>query len=91
MLAKIVATVVPITTCIQQLPQVYKTYTTKSVRDISFQTLLLILFTNLLWFSHGYFIYDLTLLASTSMSLIINLTMIGLYLTYGEKPVHLFN
>ena len=54
----IVATLAPILNCIQIVPQLYKTFESKSVRDLSIYSLLLILFTNILWTLHGYFIMD---------------------------------
>ena len=51
----IVATIAPIVNCIQWVPQLYKTYATKSVKDLSMHSLMLILATNLLWLTHGYF------------------------------------
>jgi hypothetical protein len=42
MLPFIVATLAPIVNSIQLLPQLYKTYITKSVKDLSFYSLLLI-------------------------------------------------
>jgi len=82
MLPQLVATAAPLINCIQQLPQLYKTYTTKEATDLSLQSLLLILLTNLLWFLHGVFIRDLALILSGSISLIINGTLLILYLLY---------
>lgn len=74
--------IVPITTSIQLLPQLYKTYQTKSVDDISFNTLILILFNNLLWLMHGVFISDYSLIISGFLSIIINLILVLLFIKY---------
>lgn len=80
----IVATIIPITNSIQLLPQLYKTYETKSVKDLSFYSLLLILVNNLLWLLHGYFIFDFTLIISGIISLIINVILFVFYLYYSN-------
>jgi len=65
---------------VQQLPQLYKSYTTNSVADLSIETLALILLTNILWFFHGYFIHDFTLIISAVASILINAALISLCL-----------
>ena len=85
MLPIIVATLAPIVNCVQLIPQLYKTYVTKSVKDLSFYSLLLIILTNLLWLLHGYFIYDISLIVAGIISMSINLTLLSLYLFYRKK------
>jgi uncharacterized protein with PQ loop repeat len=65
------------------IPQLYKTYTTRSVVDLSLYSLLLILVTNLLWFAHGLFIRDTSLLLSGSVGLLVNGTLLALYFLYA--------
>ena len=77
-----VATLAPILNCIQLFPQLYKTYKTKSVHDLSFYSLLLILITNILWLLHGYFIFDYSLITAGIISLVINSSLFILYLHY---------
>ena len=84
MLSGFVATIVPIINCVQLLPQLYKTYTTKSVKDLSFHSLLLILITNALWLLHGYFIFDYSLIIAGIISMAVNITMMILYLSYKK-------
>ena len=79
MLSIIVATLAPIISCIQLFPQLYKTYKTKSVGDLSFYSLLLIVATNILWLLHGYFIYDISLIVAGLVSILINSTLFMLY------------
>ena len=85
MLPSLVAILVPIISCIQLFPQLYKTYKTKSVKDISVYSLILILITNLLWILHGYFIVDYSLLISSTISMLINTTLFSLYIIYYKK------
>jgi MtN3 and saliva related transmembrane protein len=81
----IVATLAPIVNSIQLLPQTYKTYTTKSVKDLSLHSLSLILLTNLLWLLHGYFIYDISLIAAGMVSMIINMALFIFYFLYKKN------
>lgn len=85
MLSIIVATLAPIITCVQLFPQLYKTYKTKSVGDLSFYSLLLIVTTNILWLLHGYFIYDISLIVAGLVSILINSTLFMLYVRYRSS------
>ena len=77
-----VATLAPLVNCIQLFPQLHKTYKTKHVKDLSFESLCLILTTNLLWLLHGYFIMDVSLIVAGVISLLVNGSLMGLYLLY---------
>ena len=81
----IVATITPIVTCIQLFPQLYKTYATKHVNDLSVYSLLLILTTNILWLIHGYFISDIPLIVAGVVSMIINIALLTLYFIYRKN------
>jgi uncharacterized protein with PQ loop repeat len=85
MLPIIVATLAPTINCIEFFPQLHKTYTTKSVKDLSFYSVLLFSFGSLLWLLHGYFIEDFSLTISGSISLFINLTLLIMYMLYHKK------
>jgi len=85
MLPVFVATLAPIVNCFQLFPQLYKTYTTKSVKDLSFYSILLILLTNSLWLLHGYFIFDYSLIIAGIISMIVNIIILILYLRYRPK------
>lgn len=78
----IVAVLAPAATCVQLFPQLYKTYKTKSVKDLSLYSLLLILVTNALWLLHGYFIMDYSLIVGGITSMTISVALIMLYSTY---------
>lgn len=70
-----VATLAPITNCIQMAPQLYKTYKTKSAKDISIYSVSIILVNALLWAMHGYFIMDTSLLVASAIAFTINLLL----------------
>lgn len=84
----IVATLAPILSIIQLIPQLYKTYTTKSVGDLSIYFIVLILITNLLWLFHGYFINDLSLILAGLLAASASLSMLILFVMYRHKPFH---
>ena len=90
MIPMLIAIMAPIVNSIQLFPQLYKTYTTKNVKDLSFYSLLLILTTNILWLLHGYFIYDMSLLIAGTVSLCINLALLLLYLRYQRGGISWF-
>lgn len=85
MLPLIVATLAPVINCIQLFPQLYKTYLTKSVKDLSLYSLLLILMANLFWLLHGYFIFDIPLITAGVISMAVNILLLALYMRYRKK------
>lgn len=85
MIPFIVATLAPIVNSIQLFPQLYKTYITKSVNDLSLYSLVFILLTNLLWLLHGYFIMDISLIVAGTVSMIINIALLILYFLYRKN------
>ena len=85
MIPFIVATLAPIVNSIQLFPQLYKTYITKSVKDLSLYSLSLILITNLLWLLHGYFIIDISLIVAALFNMIINLALLALCFIYRKN------
>lgn len=82
MLSSIVAIITPIISCFQLIPQLYKTYITKKVKDLSIYTLILILITNLLWLLHGYFIFDYSLIFAGTISCFISILLIAMFFKY---------
>jgi MtN3 and saliva related transmembrane protein len=88
MLAYTVSILAPIVNCIQLFPQLYKTYHTKHVEDLSLKSLCLILLTSILWLSHGYFIQDISLIAAGVITVTVNTTLITLFLKYRQKHQH---
>ena len=82
MIPLVIATLAPIINSIQLFPQLYKSYITKSVKDLSLHSLLLVLFNNLLWLIHGYFIVDTSLIVSGVVSMFVNVSLVILYFIY---------
>ena len=80
-----VATLAPIISIIQSCPQLYKTYITKSVNDLSLYSIILMLISALLWLLHGYFISDNSSMIAGGMNLIINAILLVLYFLYRKK------
>lgn len=80
MISKTIAIIIPVLSSVQQLPQLYKSYTTNSVSDLSIESLVIIVITNILWLLHGYFIRDLTLIISAAVIILINTALISLCL-----------
>ena len=85
MIPVIIATLAPIVNSIQLFPQLYKTYITKSVKDLSLYSLSLILLTNLLWLLHGFFIIDISLIVAGTVSMIINVALLILFFLYRKN------
>jgi MtN3 and saliva related transmembrane protein len=81
-LSSLVAVLAPLFTCIQLMPQLYKTYVTKSVQDLSLESLLVITIGNLLWLVHGYYIRDISLVFAGIVATVINLSLLALYRIY---------
>jgi len=88
MLAYTVSILAPIVNCIQLFPQLYKTYRTKHVEDLSLKSLCLILLTSILWLTHGYFIQDISLIAAGVITVTVNTTLITLFLKYRRNHSH---
>ena len=85
MLPYIVATLAPIMNCIQLIPQLYKTFITKRVKDLSLYSLLFMLLTTILWLFHGYFIKDISLIIAGIINILVNITLLLLYFIYTKK------
>jgi uncharacterized protein with PQ loop repeat len=84
MLSSVVATLAIVLNCIQQIPQVHKTFSTKSVKDISLYHLLLVLSNNLLWLLHGYLILDISLIVACAIGAVFNVVLLALYHLYSK-------
>lgn len=81
-----VAILAPLVNCVQLLPQLIKTYQKKSVKDLSLASIALFLTTNVLWFLHGYFIMDMSLMVAGCISIFINSSLLRLYFLYRRRP-----
>jgi MtN3 and saliva related transmembrane protein len=80
--ARLAAILAPLFTCMQLVPQLYKTYSSKSVKDLSLESLLIITLGNLLWLLHGYFIRDTPLLVAGLVASLVNASLLWLYMLY---------
>jgi len=85
MISTLVATLAPVLNSIHLYPQLYKTYSTKRVNDLSFYTLVLALVSNLVWIAHGYFIFDMSVLAASFSSLFANTILMWFYMMYRKN------
>lgn len=82
--ANLIAILAPSLNSIQILPQLVKTWTTKTVSNLSLYTILLMITTNILWFLHGININDNALIISGTIALIINLLLLLLFMIYQK-------
>lgn len=71
-------------TTIQFLPQVFKAYRTKRVRDISLQTFLMMVMTATTWIIYGVLRMDFTIIAANSLVLISGILIVFAKLTFKE-------
>jgi MtN3 and saliva related transmembrane protein len=85
MIRIVVAYLAVIINTIYQLPQLFKIIKTKSVNDISLVALVLLLFNNILWLMHGYFINDNTLIISSVLNVSLTLVIVCLFFKYIIK------
>lgn len=83
--ANLIAILAPSLNAFQILPQLVKTWTTKSVSNLSLYTILLMFVTNILWLLHGININDNALMISGAAALTINLLLMLLFLMYQNK------
>ena len=87
MIRIVVAYLAVILNTIYQVPQLFKIIKTKSVNDISLVAIALLLFNNILWFTHGYFINDNTLIISSVLNLSLNLVIMCLFFKHRTKKI----
>jgi uncharacterized protein with PQ loop repeat len=80
----VVSILAPILTFSQLIPQLYKTYQTKRVKDLSIHTIFIIFLSNVVWFIHGLYIQDITLIFSGVVSSIISFLMLVLYFIHNK-------
>ena len=78
----IAATLAPILSTSMLIPQLYKTYQTKRVKDLSLYMILLLFFANILWLLHGYFIGDISLIVAGTIDSSLVLILLLMYYRY---------
>jgi uncharacterized protein with PQ loop repeat len=82
--AQSVSILAPITNCIQMIPQLYKSYQSQQVHDLSIYSLSLLLLTSVLWLLHGYFIQDTSLIVAGVISVAVNAMLFALFFKYRK-------
>jgi len=69
------------------LPQVYKSWRTKSVEDISWIMLVLLVLNCVAWFSYGYLLASAPLMFTNGIGLIIVSIQVVFKLRYSRRPL----
>jgi len=82
LLGRSIAILAVVFTTFQFLPQVYKTYSTRKVRDLSYTTICLWLTAEILWNIHGQMIGDLALIFCTSITSVCGILMLIMFHIY---------
>ena len=85
LLPQVFAVLAPILNGVYLFPQLYKTFHSKKVRDLSIESIGLLLLNNLVWLIHGYFIMDLSLILSGIISLSLHLVLIAGYFHFRKR------
>lgn len=68
------------------LPQVYRTYRTKSVEDISWGMLALLFLNCVFWLSYGLLSGSLPLIITNLIALLVSILQISLKILYRNNP-----
>ena len=68
-----------------RIPQIYKIYKTKSATDLSYVSILIADFNQILWFSYAYLRDDFSLLSSASGHFVICSTLLLTKIYYDRK------
>ena len=79
----VIGSVAGISTTSAFLPQVIRTWRTRSTHDISLGMFLLTVFGLVLWFIYGIEMNDWPLIVTDAVSLLLSATILGLKLRYG--------
>ena len=69
-------------TTIAFLPQLFKTWKSKSAKDVSLETLAIFSFGVLLWLIYGIYLHALPIILANLLTLIFNLIILGLKIKY---------
>lgn len=68
------------------IPQVYRTYITKSVEDLSWGMLVLFFLNCIFWGAYGFLIDAMPVILVNSIALVVNITLIVLKMRYAGNP-----
>ena len=79
----VIGSVAGVSTTSAFLPQVIRTWRTRSTHDISLGMFLLTVFGLVLWFIYGIEMNDWPLIVTDAVSLLLSATILGLKLRYG--------
>lgn len=72
-------------TCLM-LPQLYKTFKTKSVKDVSWGMLIIYFFNSVFWLVYGLLLAATPLILTNSIALVISIAQIILQIKYSKTP-----
>ncbi len=73
-------------TTIAFIPQLYRTWKTKSADDVSIYMLLLFITGLVLWVAYGWQTHSTPVLIANVITLLLNLTILGLKFSLKSKP-----
>jgi len=82
---EIIGFIAAILTTSSFVPQVYKTWKTKEVKDISFMMYLAMLIGVSSWFYYGYLINSISMMISNVVSAILVICILYFKVSYGKK------
>ena len=74
-------------TTVAFLPQMIKTWQTKSAKDVSYSMLITFIIGVFLWLIYGIMREDIAIILANGITLILNLTILYLKIKYGKTPV----
>ena len=76
-----------ILTSIAFIPQLFRTWTTKSAKDVSFVMLIMFLTGVICWITYGWQINSLPIIVANSITFILNLLILALKLFFRKKSL----
>ncbi len=85
MLTTIVGYLATVTGTCVMLPQVYKTFKTKSVKDVSWGMLVIYFFNGIFWLTYGLLLGAFPIILTNSIAIVISIAQIILQVRYSKK------
>lgn len=70
---------------IQTIPQVYKSYTTKNTKDLSYYSIGLMILSGVLWLFYGWFEQDIPILLSATPYFLFNVMLFIIKQSHDER------
>jgi len=74
-----------ILTLFNMLPQIIKTYRSKSVRDVSFLMIVTYALSMLLWVAYAYFISSMPIIITNGIAFVMSFVQLILMIKYSRK------